>query len=99
MDNGKATMAMVLDESQGTGKGYDVVHVDMNLNRDISFWGGGVSTQGTLDRATPAQVREEVKRNIGVFNRHGGYVFTPVHNIQADVPPENIVAAFAAARE
>lgn len=88
-----------LNPVQITAAGMAPERLVRDFGRDISFWGGGVSTQGTLDRATPVQVREEVKRNIGIFNRHGGYVFTPVHNIQADVPPENIVAAFAAARE
>jgi len=66
---------------------------------DIAFWGGGVSTQGTLDIGTPWQVRDEVLRNIEIFAKGGGYVFTQVHNIQANVPPANILAAYEAARE
>jgi len=66
---------------------------------DIAFWGGGVNTQGTLDIGTPQQVRDEVRRNIETFAKGGGYVFTQVHNIQANVPPENILVAYEAARE
>jgi len=87
-----------LNPVQITATGMAPERLIRDFGRDISFWGGGVSTQGTLDRATPAVIREEVVRNVGAFNRYGGYVFTPVHNIQADVPPENIVAAFQAAR-
>jgi len=42
-------------------------------------------------------VAENVRRNISIFARGGGYVFNQVHNIQADVPPENVVAMFDAA--
>ncbi|MCX7804841.1 MAG: hypothetical protein N3A38_06585 [Planctomycetota bacterium] len=65
-----------------------------DFGRDIAFWGGGVSTQGVLDRASPGKVREEVRRNVDIFAPGGGFVFTQVHNIQPGVPPENIVAAF-----
>jgi uroporphyrinogen decarboxylase len=58
-----------------------------------------VSTQGILDRASAAEVRDVACRNIDVFSRGGGYIFTPVHNLQANVPPENVIAAYDAARE
>jgi len=87
-----------LNPVQITAAGMDPERLIREFGKDISFWGGGVGTQGTLDRAAPAMIREAVKRNVATFNRHGGYVFTPVHNIQADVPPENILAAFDAAR-
>ena len=63
----------------------------------ISFWGGGCDTQKVLSRGTPEEVREEVQRRLEQF-RGSGHVFTQVHNIQADVPPENIVAMFEEAR-
>lgn len=58
----------------------------------ITFWGGGINTQATLPNGTPAQVREETKRNIDIFAPGGGFVFSPVHNIQDDVPIENFIA-------
>ena len=61
---------------------------------DLVFWGGGVDTQETLPHGTPQQVRDEVKRNIDWFAPGGGFVFNTIHNIQADVPPENIVAMY-----
>ena len=83
---------------QITAAGMAPAELKRQFGKDIAFWGGGVSTQGVLDRGSPAQVRDEVRRNIDVFSRGGGYVFTQVHNIQADVPPENILAAYDAAR-
>ncbi|MDH4197839.1 MAG: uroporphyrinogen decarboxylase family protein, partial [Candidatus Aminicenantes bacterium] len=65
----------------------------------LSFWGGGVDTQRVLPRGTPEEVRENVRRNLEVFKPGGGYVFNGVHNIQADVPPENILAMYDAAYE
>ncbi len=60
---------------------------------------GGIDTQRFLPRATPQQVREEVRRMIRILGRGGGYLFTSCHSIQPDVPPENIVALFDAAYE
>ena len=65
----------------------------------ISFWGGGIDTQHTLPFGTPAQVREEVLRLCDIFGRDGGFVFNTVHNIQANVPVENIVAMVETLKE
>jgi uroporphyrinogen decarboxylase len=66
------------------------------LKRDfgdaVVFWGGGVDTQGVLPNGTPEEVREDVRRNVEALMPGGGYVFNTIHNIQPDVPPENIVA-------
>ncbi len=65
----------------------------------IVFWGGGIDSQHTLPFAGPDQVRQETCRNVRAFMPGGGYVFNNVHNIQAGVPPENILALFDAAYE
>jgi uroporphyrinogen decarboxylase len=65
----------------------------------LTFWGGGIDTQHVLSVATPAEIEKHVRCNLEVFKPGGGYVFNSVHNIQAGVPPENIVAMFAAAYE
>jgi uroporphyrinogen decarboxylase len=66
----------------------------------IVFWGGGCDTQKVLPLGTPEEVRQHVRRNIEVFaSRPGGFVFTQVHNIQQDVPVENVEAMFQAAYE
>ncbi len=63
----------------------------------LAFW-GGIDTQTTLPRGTPEEVAEEVALRIRQFGDEGGYVLGPVHNILADVPPENIVAMCEATR-
>jgi uroporphyrinogen decarboxylase len=65
----------------------------------ITFWGGGCETQHILPQGTPEQVRDNVLRNLEILFPGGGYVFQQIHNIQADVPPENIVAMFDAVAE
>lgn len=62
--------------------------------RQLAFWGGGIDTQHVLSFARPQDVREHVRRNVEALMPGGGYVFNSVHNIQAGVPPENIVAMF-----
>jgi len=65
----------------------------------LVFWGGGIDAQHVLPAATPQKVREDVRRNLAVWKPGGGYVFNNVHNIQAGVPAENIVAMYDAAYE
>lgn len=58
----------------------------------ITFWGGGIDTQKTLPFGTPDEVREEVKSRIEIFGPGGGFVFNSIHNIQARIPIENLLA-------
>jgi uroporphyrinogen-III decarboxylase len=69
----------------------DPEHIKNKYGKDIVFWGGGVDTQKVLAFGTPAEVREQVTRNCRIFGKDGGFVFNTVHNIQANVPVENIV--------
>jgi uroporphyrinogen decarboxylase len=69
------------------------------FGRDITFWGGGCDTKSILNRATPQEVKDHVKRNLKIFNEGGGFVFNTVHNIMPDVAPENIIAMFEAINE
>lgn len=77
----------------------DSARLKAEFGADITFWGGGCDTQSVLSRGTPAAVRDEVKRRIDDFAPGGGFVFTQVHNIQPDVPPDNVLAMFEAVRE
>ena len=63
----------------------------------VVFWGGGCDTQHVLPLGTPDEVRAHVRHNIEVFSEGSGYVFTQVHNIQQNVPPENVEAMLQAA--
>ncbi len=88
-----------LNPVQVSAAGMDSAELKREFGRDITFWGGGCDTQFVLSRGSPKEVREEVKRRIGDFSPGGGFVFTQVHNIQPEVPPENIVAMLDAAAE
>jgi uroporphyrinogen decarboxylase len=68
------------------------------FGKDLSFW-GGIDTQQVMPLGTPDDVREEVKTRIADLAPGGGYVLASVHNIQSEVPPENIVAMFDSALE
>ena len=64
----------------------------------LTFW-GGIDTHSVLPSGTPEQVREEVWRRLDDMAQDGGYVLASVHDIQAEVPPENVSAMFDAAEE
>ena len=70
-----------------------------DYGQDLVFWGGGVDTQGILPRGTPQEVKDDVRRNIEALAPGGGYVFNAIHNIQADVPPQNLLAMWEALQE
>ena len=65
----------------------------------LTFWGGGVDTQKTLPFGTTDEVREQVLTNCEIFSKNGGFVFNTVHNVQANVPIENVVAMLNALEE
>jgi uroporphyrinogen decarboxylase len=65
----------------------------------LTFWGGGIDAQHVLPFASPQEVKQEVLANLDIFKPGGGYVFNNVHNIQAGVPVQNIVAMYEAAFE
>jgi len=84
---------------QTSAAGMEPRRLKREFGRDIAFWGGGCDTQRVLNRGTPEDVRREVRRNCEALAPGGGFVFTQVHNIQPDVPPENILAMVEAVRE
>ena len=77
-------------------KGMDPQELKREFGREMVFWGGGCETQTTLALGSPAEVRENVRRLVEILAPGGGFVFQQVHNILANVPPENIVAMFEA---
>ncbi|MDD8025548.1 MAG: uroporphyrinogen decarboxylase family protein [Acidobacteriota bacterium] len=89
----------ILNPVQVSAAGMDAAQLKSDYGRDLVFWGGGVDTQKTLMFGTPAEVRDEVRRRLDIFGRGGGYVFNSIHNIQANVPPANVVALFETLRE
>jgi len=87
----------ILNPVQTSAAGMDPRTLKETYGRRIVFWGGGCDTQTVLPRASPDEVRAHVKERIGIFGPGGGYVFTQVHNIQAGVPVENVLAMLEAA--
>ena len=65
---------------------------------EITFWGGGCDTHAVLPQGTPDEVFRHARQQIEKLRPGGGFVFQQVHNILADVPPENIAAMAAALR-
>jgi len=89
----------ILNPVQVGAVGMEPLALKRDYGRDLVFWGGGIDTQTVLPYGTPQQVRKDVRRNIEALAPGGGFVFNPVHNIQADVPPENILAMLNTIRE
>jgi uroporphyrinogen decarboxylase len=89
----------VLNPVQVSARGMDPGRLKAAYGDRLVFWGGGIDSQHVLPRATPDEVRKHVRRNVEALKGGGGYVFNNVHNIQADVPPENVLAMFDAALE
>jgi uroporphyrinogen decarboxylase len=88
-----------LNPVQISAAGMDPAELKSQFGDRIVFWGGGVDTQVVLPTATPRQVKDEVGRNMELFKEGGGYVFAQVHNIQPDVPVENVIAMYEAYRD
>ena len=64
----------------------------------LTFWGGTINTQNTFPFGTSDEVRTEAQECLDIFAPGGGHVVNPIHNIQADVPVENILALYETAR-
>jgi len=89
----------ILNPVQVSARGMDSKRLKSTFGKDITFWGGGVDTQHVLPFGSVQEVKDEVKRRIDDLAPGGGFVFAAVHNIQALVPPKNIIAAFDTALE
>ena len=89
----------IINPVQINAAGMDPKKLKERYGRDLVFWGGGIDTQQVLPFGTPAEVREQVLRTCEIFNKNGGFVFNTVHNAQANVPVENMVAMLEAIKE
>ena len=84
----------ILNPVQTSANGMDALQLNGQFGNQLSFWGGSLDCQKTLPYGTPEEVVREVQEHLRVFAPGGGYVFASVHNIQANVPPENVIAMF-----
>ena len=95
LDNG----VQILNPMQVSAKDMDPAALKARFGDRLAFWGGAIDAQHVLPTASPEVIRQHVRRNLEAWKPGGGYVFNNVHNIQAGVPPENIVALYDAAYE
>ncbi len=95
IEGGVDAVHPVQPAAEGMG---DRAMLKREFGADITFW-GGFDQQDTLPFGTPEQVRQAARELFDVFMPGGGFVFAAGHNIQADVPPANILALFDAADE
>jgi uroporphyrinogen decarboxylase len=70
------------------------VKLKLEFGEQLTFWGGSLDCQKTLPYGSPDEVTAEVRRHVATFAPGGGYVFASVHNIQANVPPANVLAMY-----
>jgi len=89
----------VLNPVQISAKGMDPKRLKQAFGDRLCFWGGGCDTQSILPFATPEEVYEHTLENIDIFKPGAGFVFCQVHNIQHNVPPENVVAMYEAVKD
>ena len=89
----------ILNPIQTSAANMDPARLKREFGGRIVFWGGGCDTQSVLARAAPGEIREHVRERMAIFKPGGGYVFNQVHNIQPNVPAENIMAMLEAAWE
>ena len=95
LDNG----IHILNPVQTSARNMEPAKLKQQFGRDLVFWGGGCDSQHILPQGTPEQVAENVRRHVTALMPGGGYVFNNIHNIQGDVPPENVVALYDTAYE
>jgi hypothetical protein len=91
----------ILNPVQWTAADMQPTLLKQRFGERVSFWGGGVDTQKTLPFGTPDQIRQEVRAQRNTFGPGGGFVFNTIHNVQPQVPVENLLAiyeTFAACR-
>ena len=89
----------ILNPVQISGEGINLEKIKKEFGKELTFWGGGIDTQQTLPKAKPEEVKKEVKQRIESLASGGGFIFNTIHNIQDDVPPENIMAMWKALQE
>ena len=78
--------------------GMDPGELKAEFGQRLTFWGGGCDTRFVLSQGTPEEIRRHVRQQVAILNPGGGFVFQQVHNVLADVPPQNVIAMLDAVR-
>jgi hypothetical protein len=89
----------IINPVQCSATGMDAKNLKDKFGDRIVFWGGGVDTQNLLPFGTPNEIRKQVLERCEIFSENGGYVFNAIHNVQANIPVENIIAMIDAVHE
>jgi uroporphyrinogen decarboxylase len=89
----------IINPVQVSATGMDSAELKREFGKDLTFWGGGVDTQRVLGSGTPDEVRADTRKRIEDLAPGGGFVFATVHNIQGNVPAENILAMWETLQE
>jgi len=89
----------IINPVQTSAARMDPAHLKREYGRDLVFWGGGCDTQVVLPTGTPGEIDAHVRERIETFGSGGGFVWAQVHNILANVPPENVVAMWEAVKK
>lgn len=89
----------ILNPVQISAAGMDPARLKREFGKEITFWGGGANMQYTVPSGSLDQIRREVRELIEIFAPGGGFVFTQVHNIQAHIEPEKVLAIYDTALE
>ena len=84
----------IIQPVQTTCQDMEPERLKREFGRDLCLWGGGCDTQSILPHASPDDIRKHVQKQVDILAPHGDFVFQQVHNIMANVPPQNIVAMF-----
>jgi hypothetical protein len=88
----------ILNPVQCSAAGMEAAGLKRRFGKKLAFWGGGVDTQRTLPFGKPEEVRAQVRERIATLGRGGGFVFNPIHNVQAGTPVANLVAMYETVR-
>ena len=89
----------IINPVQINAKDMDSRRLKEECGSQLTFWGGGVDTQKILPFGTPDEIRRHVMGQCEILGRDGGFVFNAVHNVQANVPVDNVVAMFDALKD
>jgi len=89
----------VLNPVQVSAANMDPQELKREFGDKIAFWGGGCDTQNVLNLGSPEEVKSNVRKLVNIFKQNSGFVFNQIHNIMADIKPENIAAMLDTAYE
>ncbi len=89
----------IINPVQINASGMDPEHLKKEYGDKLVFWGGGIDTQKILPFGSKDEIRQQVYKQCEILSKNGGFVFNTVHNIQANVPVENVIIMVDAIKE